>query len=107
MSYVTSATTLHATAPRAVARRGAGAGRACRSVQFCFFLVKHQMLSRVVLRSMYMRSAHLTPRMRGRARARAADAMARGRDGGTETAEPDAEAACLTAKRKNEPTTNK
>ena len=31
----------------------------------------------------------------------------RGRDGGTETAEPDAEAACLTAKRKNEPTTNK
>ena len=56
---------------------------------------------------MYMRSAHLTPRMRGRARARAADAMARGRDGGTETAEPDAEAACLTAKRKNEPTTNK
>ena len=32
MSYVMSATTLHATAPRAVARRGAGAGRACRSV---------------------------------------------------------------------------
>ena len=32
MSYVTSATTLHATAPRAVARRGAGAGRAWRAV---------------------------------------------------------------------------
>ena len=32
MSSVASATTLHATAPRAVARRGAGAGRACRSI---------------------------------------------------------------------------